>query len=51
MTIALECRTLNVKATIEEEDEWMEWKGATVMLESWRQALQEVLRSATTAGH
>src|SRR5258705_13678440 len=44
-------RSLTGKATIEEEDEWMEWKGATVMLESWRQALQEVLRSATTAGH
>ena len=34
------------KASMEEEDEWMEWKGVTVMLEAWQKALQEVLSSA-----
>ncbi len=32
---------------MEEEKEWMEWKGATVMLEAWQRALQEVLKSAS----
>jgi hypothetical protein len=39
-------RRLEGKATMEEEDEWMEWKGAAVMLEAWQKALQEVLTSA-----
>jgi hypothetical protein len=44
-------RFLEGKATMEEEEEWMEWKGAVVMLEAWQKALQEVLRSASSAGH
>ena len=40
-------RLLEGKASMEEEDEWMEWKGAVVMLEAWQQALQEVLGSAS----
>ncbi|MBI3801553.1 MAG: hypothetical protein HY268_31855 [Deltaproteobacteria bacterium] len=39
-------RFLEGKASMEEEEEWMEWKGAAVMLEAWQKALQEVLRSA-----
>ena len=38
-------RRLEGKATMEEEDEWMEWKSATVMLEAWQKALQKVLAS------
>ena len=37
---------LEGKATMEEEDEWMEWKGAAIMLEAWQKALREVLVSA-----
>jgi len=40
-------RLLEGKASMEEEDEWMEWKGAVVMLEAWQQALQEVLTGAS----
>ena len=40
-------RLLEGKASMEEEEEWMEWKGAAVMLEAWQKALQEVLQSAT----
>lgn len=40
-------RRLEEKASMEEEEEWMEWKGAAVMLEAWQQALQEVLESAS----
>ena len=32
---------------MDEEDEWMDWKGAVVMLDAWQKALQEVLASAT----
>lgn len=39
-------RVLQGKATMEEEDEWMDWKSAVVMLDSWRKALQEVLTGA-----
>lgn len=39
-------RLLEGKASMEEEEEWMEWKGAAVMLEAWQKALQEVLQSA-----
>lgn len=38
-------RFLEGKASMEEEDEWMEWKGAAVMLEAWQRALQEALGS------
>ena len=30
---------------MEEEDEWMEWKGVEVMLDAWQKALQDVLNS------
>lgn len=40
-------RLLEGKASMAEEDEWMEWKGAVVMLEAWQQALQEVLTGAS----
>lgn len=39
------------RASMEEEEEWMEWKGAVVMLEAWRRALQEVLNNVGAAGH
>lgn len=39
-------RHLEGKATMEEEDEWMEWKGAAVMLEAWQKSLQEMLSRA-----
>ena len=39
-------RLLQGKATMEEEDEWMDWKSAVVMLDAWQKALQEVLASA-----
>lgn len=41
-------QTLTAKATIEAEEEWMEWKGAIVMLEAWREAFQKVLRHVTS---
>jgi hypothetical protein len=41
-------RALTGKASMEAEETWMEWKGATVMLEAWRKALQEVLHGATS---
>jgi hypothetical protein len=39
-------RLLEGKATIEEEEEWMDWKGAEVMRQAWQKALQELLNSA-----
>ena len=39
------------RASMAEEEEWMEWKGAVVMLEAWRRALQEVLKNVGAAGH
>jgi len=33
---------LEGKASMEEEDEGLEWKGAAVMLEAWQNALQKV---------
>ena len=39
-------RLLQGKATMEEEDEWMDWKSSVVMLDAWQKALQEVLASA-----
>ena len=38
-------------ASMEAEEEWMEWKGAVVMLEAWQRALQEVLNRVSEAGH
>lgn len=40
-------RLLEGKATMQEEEEWMEWKGARVMLEAWQRALQELFASAS----
>lgn len=40
-------RLLEGKASMAEEEEWMEWKGAHTMLEAWQRALQEVLQSAS----
>jgi hypothetical protein len=39
-------RLLEGKASMQEEEEWMEWKGAAVMLDAWQSALQELLNSA-----
>ena len=38
-------------ASMEAEEEWMEWKGAVVMLAAWHRALQEVLQNVSEAGH
>lgn len=38
-------------ASMEEEEAWMEWKGAVVMLEAWHRALQEALKNVGEAGH
>jgi len=40
-------QVLEGKASMEEEENWMEWKGAAVMLEAWKKALQELLNSAS----
>lgn len=40
-------RLLEGKAAMHEEEEWMEWKGAAVMLDAWQNALQELLSSAS----
>ena len=40
-------RLLEGKASMQEEEEWMEWKGAAVMLDAWQSALQELLNSAS----
>ncbi len=39
------------RASMAEEEDWMEWKGAVVMLEAWRRVLQEVLKNVGAAGH
>ncbi|SRR5712692_2092676 len=44
-------RLLEGKASTEEEEEWMEWKGVAVMLEAWQNALQEVLDGALSVEH
>jgi len=44
-------RLLEGKASMEEEEEWMEWKGVAVMLEAWQNALQEVLDGALSVEH
>jgi ribulose kinase len=50
---SLEAHTgvLTGRASMAEEEEWMEWKGAAVMLEAWRKALQEVLKHVGASGH
>ena len=40
-------RSLQGQASMEDEEEWMEWKGAAVMLAAWEQTLREVLKSAS----
>ena len=45
-TLDKHTEVLKETASMQEEDEWMEWKGAAVMLESWQQALRGVLDSA-----
>jgi len=44
-------RLLEGQASMEEEEEWLEWKGAHVMLEAWQKALWEVLQSASATDH
>jgi len=44
-------RLLEGKVSMEEEEEWMEWKGVAVMLEAWQNALQEVLDGALSVEH
>ena len=39
-------RTLAGKASIAEEEEWMEWKGAAVMLDAWQSALRELISAS-----
>jgi hypothetical protein len=39
-------RLLQGKATMADEDEWMDWKSAAVMRDAWQKALPEVLASA-----
>ena len=34
------------KAKIDTEDDWMEWKAAILMKESWQKALRELLNNA-----
>lgn len=46
-TLEEHTRLLQGKASIENEEEWMEWKGAAVMLEAWQRALQELVGRAS----
>ena len=46
-TVEEHSQSLQGKASMEDEEEWMEWKGAAVMVEVWQQALMEVLKSAS----
>jgi hypothetical protein len=39
-SLAQHSRLLEGRASMAEEDEWMEWKGAQVMLEAWQQTLR-----------
>jgi hypothetical protein len=45
-TLDQHSRLLQGQATMEEEDEWMDWKSAVVMLDAWQKALREVFASA-----
>ncbi len=40
-------QSIKNKATIELEDDWMEWKGAIEMKEAWLCALRGVINSAS----
>lgn len=46
-SLEVHSRLLKGKATTEEEEEWVEWKGAAVMLEAWQKALQKLLNGAS----
>lgn len=46
-TLEEHSRLLEGKATMQDEEEWMEWKGAAVMLDAWQRALQELLNGAS----
>ena len=46
-TLEEHSQMLEGKATMQDEEEWMEWKGAAVMLEAWQRALQELLNGAS----
>lgn len=46
-SLEAQSRLLEGKATMDAEEEWMEWKGAAVMLEAWQRVLQELLNSAS----
>jgi len=39
-------KKIRKKATIEVEDDWMEWKAAIIMSQSWHQALKKLLNNA-----
>jgi hypothetical protein len=39
-------RMLAGKASIPEEEDWMEWKGAAVMLDAWQSALRELISAS-----
>ncbi len=45
-TLEQHTEVLKEAASMQAEDEWMEWKGAAVMLEAWQQALRDVRNSA-----
>jgi hypothetical protein len=49
-TLEEHSRLLKGQASMAEEDEWMEWKGAQVMLEAWHNTLQEMLHRASKTG-
>ena len=38
-------KKIKKKATIEVEDDWMEWKEAIAMKKAWNEALKEVIQS------
>jgi hypothetical protein len=40
-------KKIRKKASIEVEDDWMEWKAAILMSQSWHQALKKLLNNAT----
>ncbi|MCF6147088.1 MAG: hypothetical protein E3K37_00340 [Candidatus Kuenenia sp.] len=41
-------KDLKNKATLELEDDWMEWNGAIEMKKAWNDALKEVIESEAT---
>ncbi len=40
-------REMKAKATMSAEDDWMEWKAAILMNESWHKALKKLLGNAS----